>query len=391
MELEARLIQKNQSIEKPMTATASSEQADVGDQLTEIRTNVLARVWGGLFLLALIGVPVSVSRSLYTGWLPMYGFHLGIGLVVATFYFSSRYMTVRQSAVTVIVLMWAVGTVGIYTLGPLGAGLWWMVCASFIGGVMISARAGWVLITGTAVVVVLAGVGFVSGFITLSVDGNEYVRRAQSWGTLLIAAAILPLIVFRAMAEMTRSIQQLAEQVEQDKQEIARIAYLDDLTGLPSRRLIKDRLQQALKDSAREEKKTAVLFIDLDGFKSVNDEFGHDAGDAVLQAVATRCSERLRGSDTFARNGGDEFVAILKGVSDQDYAEQLARDLIELISNPVLVNGQSVAVGASIGISMNPDHGTTYDSLMKSADQAMYQAKQAGKGAARIAPASGDQ
>lgn len=374
-----------------MTATASSEQADVGDQLTEIRTNVLARVWGGLFLLALIGVPVSVSRSLYTGWLPMYGFHLGIGLVVATFYFSSRYMTVRQSAVTVIVLMWAVGTVGIYTLGPLGAGLWWMVCASFIGGVMISARAGWVLITGTAVVVVLAGVGFVSGFITLSVDGNEYVRRAQSWGTLLIAAAILPLIVFRAMAEMTRSIQQLAEQVEQDKQEIARIAYLDDLTGLPSRRLIKDRLQQALKDSAREEKKTAVLFIDLDGFKSVNDEFGHDAGDAVLQAVATRCSERLRGSDTFARNGGDEFVAILKGVSDQDYAEQLARDLIELISNPVLVNGQSVAVGASIGISMNPDHGTTYDSLMKSADQAMYQAKQAGKGAARIAPASGDQ
>ncbi|MDX8405962.1 MAG: bacteriohemerythrin [Mariprofundus sp.] len=153
----------------------------------------------------------------------------------------------------------------------------------------------------------------------------------------------------------------------------------DMLTGLPNRRLLADRLTQAIALCARNEKKLAVCFVDLDGFKAVNDTLGHDAGDALLCTLADRMQQQMRGGDSVARLGGDEFVVLLADVSCADEINVPLERLITLISKPVQFGAETAVVSASIGVAQYPDHGTEPDTLLKRADQAMYGAKQAGK------------
>jgi diguanylate cyclase (GGDEF)-like protein len=152
-------------------------------------------------------------------------------------------------------------------------------------------------------------------------------------------------------------------------------AYHDSLTGLPNRRLGRDRLSSATSRAARAGDRMAVLWIDLDRFKQINDQFGHPVGDAVLQQTAQRLSGRLRSSDTLARMGGDEFMAILEGVGDREEVEATASELLDILTCPMQIGELELNISASIGISLYPEDGTTVDSLSQHADQAMYAAK----------------
>lgn len=153
----------------------------------------------------------------------------------------------------------------------------------------------------------------------------------------------------------------------------------DHLTGLPGLSLGRDRLEQAIAMSRRAKTKAAVLFVDLDGFKAVNDSFGHDIGDGVLVEAARRLSEAVRESDTVARIGGDEFVLILGGLGEPDYATQAAERIVASLKRPIEVDGQEAVIGSSIGIAMFPDDGEDAEALLKSSDMAMYRVKKAGK------------
>lgn len=167
---------------------------------------------------------------------------------------------------------------------------------------------------------------------------------------------------------------------EIEKKRLRTLAYHDRLTGLPNRALMFDRLQQAINMASREKKKIALLFIDLDGFKAINDSHGHDAGDAVLKTVARRLLELVRSSDTVARLGGDEFVIILHGVKSEEDASRVAQKVIDVVGEDIpLDSGVTARVGTSIGISIWPDSGTSPDDLLTMADQAMYQSKKNGK------------
>ncbi len=152
-------------------------------------------------------------------------------------------------------------------------------------------------------------------------------------------------------------------------------AYHDALTGLPNRRLGRDRLSSAASRAARAGASMAVLWIDLDRFKEINDQYGHPVGDAVLQQTAQRFCARLRKSDTLARMGGDEFMAILEGVKDREEAAATALDLLEVLAPPMHIGELKLDLSASIGISLYPEDGETVDSLAKHADLAMYSAK----------------
>jgi len=157
-------------------------------------------------------------------------------------------------------------------------------------------------------------------------------------------------------------------------QRVAYLAYHDSLTDLPNRALFLDRLQQAILRSHRDEKGLAVLLIDLDGFKEVNDALGHHAGDLVLQEVATRLRGALRASDTVARLGGDEF-AVLLPATDVNRAELAARKVLHDLQHPFVVDNRPLVVSASIGIAGVPWHATTSDEVLQRADSAMYIAK----------------
>ena len=162
------------------------------------------------------------------------------------------------------------------------------------------------------------------------------------------------------------------------------LALTDPLTGLPNRRLLVDRVSMALVRARRDQSAMAVLYLDLDGFKEINDRLGHGAGDALLKMVAGRLSAAVREEDTVARLGGDEFVIVLH-LSDGADAGQVASKLIAAVSQPYEIEGQAVSVTISAGIALYPVHGEDAETLMKSADLALYEAKRSGKNVYRIA------
>jgi diguanylate cyclase (GGDEF)-like protein/PAS domain S-box-containing protein len=154
----------------------------------------------------------------------------------------------------------------------------------------------------------------------------------------------------------------------------------DALTGLPNRRLHIDRLDQALAQACRSGECLAMMFIDLDGFKDINDRLGHAAGDEVLEIISRRLSHLLRASDTAARLGGDEFGLILTKINGRDDACLVAEKVLESISAPFMLRGERCRIGASIGISLYPEDGLSADELISRADTAMYTVKRSGKG-----------
>ncbi len=167
--------------------------------------------------------------------------------------------------------------------------------------------------------------------------------------------------------------------LKQQQAELEHGAHFDALTDLPNRLLLSDRLHQAMSQCQRRHQHLAVLYLDLDGFKAINDQFGHEAGDALLVAVSRRMQASLREEDTLARMGGDEFVAVLSGlVSVQDCIPMVER-LLHTCAAPVSIQGRNLHVTASIGVTLYPQDNAEADQLMRHADQAMYEAKQSGK------------
>jgi diguanylate cyclase (GGDEF)-like protein len=156
-------------------------------------------------------------------------------------------------------------------------------------------------------------------------------------------------------------------------------ALFDELTGLPNRRLLADRLSQSLAAARRGRSSIAILYLDLDGFKLVNDSFGHTAGDLVLQEVSKRLHSRIREADTLARLGGDEFTIIANHIGTRENATRLAETLHQSLRLPFSIHGHDVTIGASIGIAMYPDEETDSEALLEQADCAMYTAKRDGK------------
>ena len=163
------------------------------------------------------------------------------------------------------------------------------------------------------------------------------------------------------------------------QEHLERQAYFDPLTCLPNRALLPDRLAQAMARARSEQHGLAVCFLDLDGFKAVNDTHGHEAGDELLVIVAQRLLAHIRTGDTAARLGGDEFVVLLCDLRDLHECEQVAQRLLRAICEPMVVEGHTVQVGASMGIALYPQHGSQAEQLLRLADQAMYQAKQSGR------------
>jgi len=159
------------------------------------------------------------------------------------------------------------------------------------------------------------------------------------------------------------------------EEKIYHLAHHDYLTGLPNRALLVERATQALVLARRYQRQMAVIFIDLDRFKPINDEYGHDAGDTVLRAIAKRLQAIVRTSDTVCRQGGDEFVILLPEIHGRDGLKKLAQELLTAIQQPCEVGEHRLIVSASIGIALYPEHGDSVDTIIQSADTAMYRAK----------------
>ncbi|OJT00709.1 diguanylate cyclase domain-containing protein [Marinobacter nauticus] len=168
-------------------------------------------------------------------------------------------------------------------------------------------------------------------------------------------------------------------QNRKNEEQIRQLAYYDALTGVPNRRLLEDRLEHAIRHAHRKDMLLAVMFIDLDRFKEVNDTLGHAVGDELLLQFTARVRDYLREDDTLARLGGDEFIVLLPELDKLSDVTQVAERLIELNRNPYIINNESIQIGSSIGISLYPEDGTTVQELLNGADIAMYRSKRDGR------------
>jgi diguanylate cyclase (GGDEF)-like protein len=229
-------------------------------------------------------------------------------------------------------------------------------------------------------------------------DAERHQRQTLWWivGSVVGGAAFLVLgwrVVGRRLAstreQLAANVQLLVQAQTDLRAQGERLQGLvtDELTGLPTRGGLQQALEQALARAARASLVVGVMFIDLDGFKQVNDSGGHDAGDEVLRAVARRLRAAVRECDFVARVGGDEFVVVLESVTSPMQAFLVGRKLVRSVSEEIAFNGQAWRVGASVGIALSPGDGADAATLLKSADTAMYETKRSGKGACRFVQA----
>ncbi len=200
-------------------------------------------------------------------------------------------------------------------------------------------------------------------------------RAAAASALLLLVAAALGGMAWQLAEGRKRALAARLEHAQQ----VEHLAYHDALTGLPNRSLFSKLLQQGIQQARRYGRRLAVLFLDLDRFKHINDTLGHEAGDQLLQEVAKRIKASLRDSDSVARLGGDEFVVLLPELAEEAYAATVAQKMIAAIAKPFLLLGQEFRVTGSVGIATHPQDGLDEQTLTKNADIAMYRAKEQGK------------
>ena len=206
--------------------------------------------------------------------------------------------------------------------------------------------------------------------------------RALQAGARDFISKPFDLLELRTRIHNMLEVRLLYRQLEQYSRALESLALHDALTGLPNRRLLFDRLELAIAHAHRNKSSIAVLYLDLDGFKQINDTLGHDAGDALLAMVANRLVSAVRQEDTVARLSGDEFVIALWEMNHPDYADHagtLAAKLIVALAQPYRIQGRNVNITASIGVALYSPHGETVETLMKRADTALYEAKRKGR------------
>lgn len=250
----------------------------------------------------------------------------------------------------------------------------------------VQERNRWEREAGTLILVPLVGKGrFLGGLAGINkIDGDDFNRRDLNLLSLFASQVSIAIENAMAYAELAKAkteaetyqseLRRVNANLTDTNKELEHLALYDQLTGLPNRSLVQDRLQQALRSAERAQQPLAVMLIDLDLFKEVNDTLGHEAGDQLLKEVGERFASQLRHSDTVGRLGGDEFAVVVPS-ADTEAATTLARNLLTALEPEFEVNGTRFSVAASIGIAVYPTHGSDVSSLLRHADAAMYIAK----------------
>lgn len=230
------------------------------------------------------------------------------------------------------------------------------------------------------------GIHVTAGFGTLVALASQGLPDEREWSYVRKDGSRFPVLLsvtaIRGDEGRANGFLFVGYDITERKQAAERIEYLatrDPLTELPNRLLLEDRVAQGIIDAERTGKMLALLFLDLDRFKTINDSLGHPVGDQLLQQVAQRLSEAVRDGDTVARLGGDEFVLLLRGLNHPDQVEQITLKILHAVSRPYLVGGQTLNSSCSIGIGIYPHDGRDLQTLLRNADTAMYHAKGAGR------------
>ena len=327
-----------------------------------------------------VGLTVSASRQqwLVTTWLVVAG-----AMLVLALFFVRDGRVARAAGLMLLTI-----TAALCGLVFLSQGIHDEAISAFPGILIFASMFGTRRLYLSLLTVILFGLTSIVASGVLGWHSN--VIQPAGWGGLVNTLAILSVTAYFVWL-MASDLRRALARLESDKQHLleshARIevlAHRDALTNLPNRVLALDRLEQAIASARRNHASAAVLFLDLDNFKTINDSLGHGAGDLLLCDVARRLLQTVRDTDTVSRQGGDEFLIILGGLADDVAATTIASKIIEQLAKPFGLNELQVAVSGSLGIALFPRDGLDPGTLLKNADLAMYRAKDSGRNAFRF-------
>lgn len=297
-----------------------------------------------------------------------------------------RHLSYRFKTTALLFVLFLTATGGLVSFGQAAPTGNFFAMGFFISAILYSRNTVFMLIGSTVLLIACVAIAILTGLHTVTIDLNAAALQPVVWVNLMLTLGLSAGAIATAVGSFTRAMHGLLDDVHRQqieikaqRDQIRHLATHDNLTGLPIMRLAIDRSHQAMAHARRSGQKIAFMFLDLDGFKEVNDRHGHEAGDRVLQTVAERLRSAVRSADTAARIGGDEFVVILSDLSHAHFAGDVADKILSAISAPIVYDGQELSVGASIGISIFPDHADELDDLKRVADRAMYAVKASGK------------
>jgi diguanylate cyclase (GGDEF)-like protein len=353
--------------------------AVLDDHLALPRKVMVRQIWVGASILALLDIPVIVWRIIEVGWHPQALIHLVLFMFTIAIALSRDKIKLHLLAPMLVGGAFITGIAGAASLGMMGAGFLWIAFGTCLVSLLYSLRVSIIVGIVSASIMIVVGISFVNGTFKVPFDLQAHMVSASGWLNFLVITTIVPFVMIFVISTFQQTISKLIAQLEGQRKQLEVLANVDALTGLPSARIAMDRLHVAMIDAKRLQEKVSLMFIDLDGFKAVNDTHGHAIGDEVLKMVSQRLVSVLREVDTVTRVGGDEFVVVLKHLSDPCDLEDVAKNIIAEINDPIKVRGSTVSVGASIGIALFPDHAVDMDNLRSLADSAMYKAKRSGK------------
>ncbi|MEO2268475.1 diguanylate cyclase [Pseudoalteromonas sp. YIC-656] len=345
----------------------------------KLKAEFADRVLAGLFVFVAIVLPLSVYKWLTIGFLPIFLINTAIGGILALCYFSRKKLRFETKSWVIAISFIVVGVCGAASFGlASNAFVFVVVCGFFCAEVWGRARALKITFLFVLLLTIVATL-LVTGIMSISEAATSHNHSAVGWITSMVPAVLVTLILIHSTSELKSKQRQKTYELYIQNKQNEHLANYDKLTSLPTLNIAQNRLQEAIEFAKQTATKSVLLYLDLDGFKQVNDTFGHDAGDAVLVTVAQRFNEMIRNTDTCCRIGGDEFLIILPNMQNVEPVHSLCQRLITQVRKPIQFNGHSLAVGVSIGVAIFPDNAINAQELRSKADEAMYRVKQSGK------------
>jgi len=333
----------------------------------------------GLVIVTSMGLPFSLVRWASIGFQPVYIVHILVTVLAYLFYFKQDKNNYKLYMLVIVALLTMTVVSGVLSFGLQSGAMAFSVFCSFVIAIGWGVKIASAYAISWCLFVLSTGYLFTNNYLSFTVTPNEYSDTMGAWTLVAVGSSmivIFMLIIARQAFELFKS---LIEKIEAQKQEIEILANQDSMTGCISNRLSNPNIQQAIEIAAAEQTKLALLYVDLNKFKQINDTFGHHTGDDVLIEFSNRLRTVLRSRDTRYRVGGDEFLLLFPHIDGPEEATRIADRIVKTWEKPIRSNGKDHPVSGSIGIAMYPDDGTSAEALRKNADAAMYSAKRKGK------------
>ncbi len=270
-------------------------------------------------------------------------------------------------------------TAGLLYVGTMTVSLSLFTIIVVIGALYYNKRQLYLLLFSITCILSITGYAYIQGGLKPTIKPDILISQPVYWVSFIVLMIACFAIICNAILSYRQRIDKLHTTIEQQNQQLLTLAYTDPLTNLASSRMVDERLTATLDHCKRYKTKAAILFIDIDNFKTINDTFGHSMGDTCLKKLAQRLISVARESDMVARIGGDEFLIIIEKISITDELDDLLQSLLDAIRQPMVFDSATIKITCSIGVAIIPQLGKSSAQLKCLADKAMYQAKRYGK------------